>query len=131
MHRLARKHRVQPDALAALLEQFQTRLAELAASDDLDALQASEDNAWAHYQREAKQLSALRGKAAASLSKHVTAAMHELALAGGQLDIQLQPVSEPRAHGLEDVSFLVASHPGLPPGPLAKWRRAANCRASA
>ena len=120
MHRLARKNRVQPDALAVLLDQFQKRLAELAASDDLDALQASEDAARARYQTDASQLSALRRKAATALSKQVTAAMHELALAGGQLDIQLQPVSEPRAHGLEDISFFVASHPGLAPGPLAK-----------
>ena len=80
----------------------------------------NEDAAWARYQKEADRLTALRRKAAAALSKQVTEAMHELALAGGQLDIQLQPVSEPRAHGMEDVSFLVASHPGLPPGPLAK-----------
>ncbi|MBW8369774.1 MAG: DNA repair protein RecN [Thiobacillus sp.] len=120
MHRLARKHRVQPEALAALRGQFQSRLAELAASDDLDALQAKEEAAWAQYQSDAKQLTTQRRKAAAALSKQVTTAMHELALAGGTLDIQLQPVSEPRAHGLEDVSFLVSSHPGLPPGPLAK-----------
>ena len=120
MHRLARKHRVQPDALAALLQQFEARLAELAASDDLDALQASEDAAWARYQTDAKQLSAMRRKAATALSKQVTAAMHELALAGGQLDIKLQPVGEPRAYGLEDVNFLVASHRGLAPGPLGK-----------
>jgi DNA repair protein RecN (Recombination protein N) len=120
MHRLARKHRVQPEALAGLLEQFQARLGELAASDDLDALQAAEDAAWARYQTEAKQLGALRRKAAAALSKQVTAAMHELALAGGHLDIVLQPTGEPRAHGMEDISFLVASHPGLPPGPLGK-----------
>ncbi|PKM08230.1 MAG: DNA repair protein RecN, partial [Gammaproteobacteria bacterium HGW-Gammaproteobacteria-7] len=120
MHRLARKHRVQPDALADLLQQFEARLAELAASDDLDALQADEDAAWAQYQAAAKQLSAQRRKAATALSKQVTAAMRELALAGGTLDIQLQPVSEPRAHGLEDVGFLVASHPGLAPGPLGK-----------
>ncbi|MFH1816701.1 MAG: DNA repair protein RecN [Pseudomonadota bacterium] len=120
MHRLARKHRVQPDALASLLDRFQARLDELAASDDLDALQAAEDTAWTHYESEAKRLGAQRRKAATALSRQVTAAMHELALAGGHLDIVLQPVSEPRAHGLEDVSFLVASHPGLPPGPLAK-----------
>ena len=120
MHRLARKHRVQPDALAGLLEQFQARLAALDASDDLDALQASEAAAIAHYQQAAQQLSAQRSKAALALAKQVTAAMHELALAGGRLDIQLQPVSEPRAHGLEDVGFLVASHTGLPPGPLAR-----------
>lgn len=120
MHRLARKHRVQPDALGGLLEAFEVRLAELAASDDLDALQANEAVAWARYQTDANTLGAQRRKAAAALSKQVTAAMHELALAGGHLDIVLQPTSEPRAHGLEDVSFLVASHPGLPPGPLGK-----------
>ena len=120
MHRLARKHRVQPGALAGLLEQFGARLAELVAGDDLDALQAAEDAAFAHYQTAAQQLGALRRKSAAALSKQVTAAMHELALAGGHLDIVLQATSEPRAHGLEDVAFLVASHPGLAPGPLAK-----------
>ena len=120
MHRQARKHRVQPEALAGLLEQFQARLTELAASDDLDALQAREDAAWAQYQHDAKQLSTQRRKAATALSKQVTAAMHELALAGGHLDIVMQPTSEPRAHGLEDVAFMVASHPGLPPGPLGK-----------
>ncbi len=120
MHRLARKHRVQPDALAGLLEQFEMRLAALAAGDDLDALQASEDAALARYQSDARQLGALRRKAATALSKQVTAAMDELALAGGRLDIVLAPTAEPRAHGLEDVGFLVASHPGLPPGPLGK-----------
>ncbi|HUX30398.1 MAG: DNA repair protein RecN [Thiobacillus sp.] len=120
MHRLARKHRVQPEALADLLLQFEARLAELAASDDFDALQAAEDAAWTQYQAQANQLGALRRKAATALSKQVTAAMHELSLAGGHLDIQLQAVAEPRAHGLEDVGFLVASHPGLAPGPLAK-----------
>lgn len=120
MHRLARKHRVQPDALTRLLAQFETRLAELAAGDDLDALQAAEDAAFARYQSVAKQLGAKRHEAAVRLAKQVTAAMHELALAGGQFDIQLQPAPEPRAYGLEDVAFLVASHPGLPVGPLGK-----------
>ena len=120
MHRLARKHRVQPDVLAGLLEQFEMRLAALAAGDDLDALRAAEDTALAQYQADARQLGALRRKAATALSKQVTVAMGELALAGGQLDITLAPTGEPRAHGLEEVAFLVASHPGLPPGPLGK-----------
>ncbi|MEW6591113.1 MAG: DNA repair protein RecN [Pseudomonadota bacterium] len=120
IHRLARKHRVQPEALADTLRQFEARLAELAASDDLDALQSAETAAFARYQADAQQLGALRRKGAQALAKQVTAAMHELALAGGHLDIQLQPTNEPRAYGLEDVAFQVASHPGLPPGPLAK-----------
>jgi DNA repair protein RecN (Recombination protein N) len=120
MHRLARKHRVHPEDLGDLLDRLQARLAELTGDDAFDALQVKEDAAWAQYQVEAKQLSGQRRKAAAALAKQVTAAMHELALAGGRLDIALQPVGEPRAHGLEDVSFLVASHPGLIPGPLGK-----------
>lgn len=120
MHGLARKHRVQPEALAGLLDGYQARLSELAACDDVDALQAAEDAAFAQYLADAKQLGGLRRKAAAALSKQVTAAMHELALAGGHLEVALRAAGEPRAHGLEDVSFLVASHPGLPPGPLGK-----------
>ncbi len=120
MHRLARKHRVQPEDLGDLLARFQARLDELAADDAFDALQAKEDAAWSQYQAEAKQLSKQRAKAAAALAQQVTAAMHELALAGGRLDIALQSAAEPRAHGLEDVLFLVASHPGLTPGPLGK-----------
>jgi DNA repair protein RecN (Recombination protein N) len=120
MHRLARKHRVQPDALAGLMERFEARLAELAAADDLDALQAAEDAALSRYRDEAGVLGALRREGAAALSEQVTAAMRELALAGGHLDVRLQPAPEPRAGGLEEVSFLVASHPGLPPGPLGK-----------
>jgi DNA repair protein RecN (Recombination protein N) len=120
MHRLARKHRVSPDALVDLLEQFSARLAALSASDDLDALQVGEAAALARYHEGAKQLGARRRKAATALSKHVTAAMHELALAGGHFDVRLVPTGAPRAHGLEDVDFRVASHPGLAPGPLVK-----------
>ena len=57
-------HRTTPDERQKAL---QARLAELAASDDLDALQAHEDAAWAQYQTAAKQLGALRRKAASSI----------------------------------------------------------------
>lgn len=120
MHRLARKHRVQPDALAVLLTRFEARLAELAASDDLDALAAAEAAARADYQQRAAPLGALRREGARALTREVTTAMHELALAGGRFEVALTPASEARAHGLEDIEFRVASHPGLPPGPLGK-----------
>ncbi|MFN3716166.1 MAG: DNA repair protein RecN [Thiobacillus sp.] len=120
MHRLARKHRVQPDALAALRDQFGARLAELAASEDLDALAAAEEQAERTCRAAAQRLSAQRREAAHALAAEVTAAMCELALAGGHLDIVLLPLQEPRAYGLEDVEFRVASHPGLAPGPLGK-----------
>lgn len=120
VHGLARKHRLAPEALADLLAQFQSRLAALAADDDLDALQAREAAAWKAYQTAAAQLTTLRRKAAAALSAQVTAAMHELALGGGRFEVALAPTGEPRAYGMEEAAFLVASHPGLAPGPLGK-----------
>lgn len=120
MHRLARKHRVTPETLAGVLSRLQARLAALDASDDLDALLAQEAAAWKRYQTDAAQLTTLRRKAAEALSAQVTAAMHGLALAGGRFEVELAPTGEPRAYGMEETGFVVASHPGLAPGPLGK-----------
>lgn len=120
LHRLARKYRVQPDALGELLDRTQARLDELTAGDDLDALRADEEAAWSRYQEDAQRLTAQRREAAGRLSAQGTAAMRELALADGRLIVEVQATNEPRAHGLEEVGFLVSSHPDLPPGPLGK-----------
>ncbi len=120
LYRLARKHRVQPEALADLQFDLQQRLQALADEDDLPALEQAEQRALALYQARAGALSEARHEGAADLSSRVTEAMHELALAGGAFQVRLDPVSEPRAHGLEEVEFEVASHPGLPPGPLSR-----------
>lgn len=120
LHRLARKHRVQPDELAGLHDRYDTRLAALDADDDLDALAAAEAAAAQRYAAEAGHLSAARRRAAAALSAEVSAAMRELALADGRFEAALEPCAEPRAYGQEDVAFRVASHAGLAPGPLAR-----------
>ncbi|MEQ1663593.1 MAG: DNA repair protein RecN [Thiobacillus sp.] len=120
LHRLSRKHRVPADELAALLAQFQARLRSLAESDDLDALAAAETAAHTDCLQRARALSQTRQRAAVALSQQVTEAMHELALAQGRFEIALTPLDAPRAYGFEDIAFLVASHPGLPPGALAK-----------
>ena len=41
-------------------------------------------------------------------------------MAGGKLDIALNPLSEGGAHGLEQIEFLVAGHAGSTPRPLSK-----------
>ena len=120
MHRLARKHRVNPESLADLHRELQQRLQALSDEDNLEVLQQAEKNAWTTYQKRAGSLSKKRSQAATELSAKVTTAMHELALAGGTFQIALPAVPEPRAHGLEDVEFQVASHPGLPLGALGK-----------
>jgi DNA repair protein RecN (Recombination protein N) len=116
----ARKHRVAPDELPALLARWQARLAELDLAADPAALAEKEAAARAAYLAAAERLSAQRRRGAADLSTAVTAGMQQLAMAGGRFEVELTTHAEGTAHGLEDVQFLVAANPGQPPRPLAK-----------
>ena len=120
LHEAARKHRVRPDALHELLAETEARLATLAASLDADALVRAAARLEATYRALASQLSAKRQFAASELDDRVTAAMQDLAMAGGRFEIGLEPLTEPAAHGLERVEFRVAGHPRQPLGPLAR-----------
>jgi DNA repair protein RecN (Recombination protein N) len=46
--------------------------------------------------------------------------MQGLGMKGGRFEVQLEPLEEPAAAGLEQVSFLVAGHAGTTPRPVAK-----------
>jgi DNA repair protein RecN (Recombination protein N) len=120
IHNAARKCRVRPEDLPAKLESAQARQREMGEGGDAAALKKLEDEAHAACVAEAKKLSAGRRKAAKQLSGQVTAAMQELAMAGGRFEIGFHDVPEVSAHGLENVEFLVSSHQGVAPQPLAK-----------
>lgn len=120
IHDMARKQRVRPEALPQLLIDIEARLAELAATADADQLKREAAHAEACYRALAEQLSAKRDEAATELGHRVTAAMQELAMTGGRLEIALLPVDPPGSHGLESIEFQVASHPAQPLGPLAR-----------
>ncbi len=120
LHAAGRKFRVKPAELAQLAVELKQRLAELELAANPEALQkqvAASKNA---YLSLAKRLSEKRKAAASALSKSVTAGMQELAMGGGRFAVQLPPLDEPAAHGLEDVVFEVASHPSLPLRALGK-----------
>ena len=119
LHSASRKFHVAPEALSQELEQLSDRLQQLSDATDLDAIRAQEEKLAAAYQASAKQLSKARAAAAKSLSVAVTKAMQELSMSGGRFEIALN-TSEPAAHGLEQVEFLVAGHAGTTPRPLAK-----------
>jgi DNA repair protein RecN (Recombination protein N) len=120
LHSMARRLRTEPEALPGLLERLATRLDELEIASNLDALVAQEMAARAKYDEQAKKLSGQRKSAAAKLSKDVTAAMKELAMAGGRFTVALRPIEGGSAQGDEAVEFLVAANPGQEPRPLAK-----------
>ncbi|MCA8091489.1 DNA repair protein RecN [Burkholderia anthina] len=120
LHSTARKFRLPPDTLH---EEHAARRAQLAALDaaaDLGALEAAQAKAREAYLDDAKRLSKARTHAAKALGTAVTAGMQELSMAGGSFEVALVPLADGGPHGLEQVEFRVAGHPGVPPRPLAK-----------
>ena len=65
-------------------------------------------------------MSAARAKAAPALAKAITQAMQGLGMQGGVFDVELLSLPHESRHGLEDVAFLVAAHPGSTPKPVSK-----------
>ena len=120
IHTAARKYRVPPAELPVKLEAAKARLLELGEGGNAEALRRLEDEAHAAGVAEARKLSAGRRKAAKKLSEQVTAAMQELAMTGGQFDVELRAETELSAHGLETVEFLVSAHKDMALQPLAK-----------
>ena len=120
IHGAARKHRVRPEELLPLLEQWRGRMAELEGAGDDGVLAKEEAAASAQYQAAARELTRLRTSAAALLGTQVSAEMQRLSLSGGRFEVELQPLDEGAAFGLEQVEFLVAGHAGVEPRPLSK-----------
>ncbi|MDD3528236.1 MAG: DNA repair protein RecN [Gallionellaceae bacterium] len=115
----ARKFRLRPEELPALLEESMVRLAELERLADPAGLRAEAEAAGAAYLKLAGELGALRKKAAARLAKAVTEAMQRLSMQGGRFEAALVPC-EAEAGGLETVEFQVAPHAGQGLKPLAR-----------
>jgi DNA repair protein RecN (Recombination protein N) len=120
VHTTARKFKLQIVGIPGRLQDIKSRLAELAAGFDADALRERESQAQKAYKDVAAKLSSARKKGAADLSKKVTTSMQALAMAGGAFEISLNALAEGNAHGLEQIEFLVAGHAGATPRPLAK-----------
>ncbi|HET9338749.1 MAG TPA: DNA repair protein RecN [Casimicrobiaceae bacterium] len=120
LHDTARKHRVRPEALPDLLASTQAALDQLAAASDVDALERRARDTEEGYLGLARQLRAKRRFAASELEHRVTAAMHTLAMAGGRLEIALEPLAAPAAHGLDALEFRIAAHAKQPVGPLSR-----------
>ncbi len=116
----ARKYRVQPGELPALLALWKQRLAALDASADLAGLAARADAAQADYRRLAAQLSAGRQRVAGEMGVAVSALMQQLALASGRFEVALLPLAEGTANGLEQVEFRVGGLAGQEAKALAK-----------
>ncbi|MGQ0660427.1 DNA repair protein RecN [Sphingosinicella sp.] len=117
---LARKHRVEPDALPALADEL---AAKLTAIEDGGARVAALDSAFAEarlaYEEAALATSAARREAAARLDAAVAAELAPLKLEAARFRTAFAP-AEPSAAGIDRVEFEVSTNPGAPFGPLTR-----------
>jgi DNA repair protein RecN (Recombination protein N) len=117
---LARRFKRTPQELPALYVEWKTRLTQLDAATDLNALEATETKAAAAYQTQARKVSQARTQAAPKLASAITQAMQGLGMQGGRFEVQLDKTEQASASGLESITFLVAGHPGSTPRPVGK-----------
>ncbi len=119
---LARKHKVQVDDLAALMEQFET---DLQSIDDggvmLANLKKARDEAQIEYDHAALQLSDARVKAAEKLDREILSELAPLRLEKARFETRVE-TDEARAgpSGIDRVEFLIAANPGTPLAPIVK-----------
>jgi len=117
---LARKHRVEADALAALGEQMRGQLALIEQGGEriarLDAELVAARNA---YSAAAEALSALRHAAAKTLDAAVAAELAPLKLDSARFRTAIA-AAEAGPSGADRVEFEVSTNPGAPFGPLTR-----------
>jgi DNA repair protein RecN (Recombination protein N) len=116
----ARKYRVEPASLPDAMQERRARLAELGGEESLEKLREQEAAAEREYRSLAAELTRARRAAARKLGAEVTRTMQTLAMAGGRLEVALEPLEAPAAGGLEAVELRVAAHAGQEVAPLAK-----------
>ena len=117
---LARKHRVEPDALATLGEQLRSQLAAIEAGGKRIAqLDKDLTAARAAYMAEAVSLTERRRNAAVVLDAAVVAELAPLKLDAARFRTRIEP-AEPGPSGVDRVEFEVSTNPGSPFGPLIK-----------
>jgi DNA repair protein RecN (Recombination protein N) len=117
---LARKHRVEPDALADLAENMRAQLTAIELGGErIDALDAELQQARLRYSEVAGAVSAQRHKAAAKLDKAVESELAPLKLDSARFRTTIVQ-AEPGAGGTDKVEFEVSTNPGAPFGPLTK-----------
>ena len=120
---MARKHRVQPDDLAALATELAARLERLDAGENgIARIEATVKAAHADYDAATATVSTQRTAAARRLDGAVAGELAPLKLDAARFRTDVTPLAAEgwSAAGKDRVEFLIATNPGAPFAPLAK-----------
>ncbi len=128
IHALARKHRIQPEAILAHKKMLESEAEKLMhIQTHLAEMTQKLTEAESTYQNAAIVLSKSRKEAALALEKQVTACIQTLEMPNGHFKITFaEPNSKTEnktifsSHGIDEIEFLVSTNPGLPLQPLRK-----------
>jgi DNA repair protein RecN (Recombination protein N) len=117
---LARKHRVEPDALAALGEELVAKLALIEAGGErIATLEGKLADARTAFDEKAGELRERRTEAAAQLDTAVAGELPPLKLDAANFRTALTE-ADPGPAGIDRVEFEVSTNPGAPFGPLTR-----------
>ncbi|HVJ01346.1 MAG TPA: DNA repair protein RecN [Sphingomonas sp.] len=120
---VARKHRVQPDELPALLDELGGRLERVESGGaGIARLEHAVEEAHRAYHGAARALSGARSAAAARLDAAVETELKPLKLDAARFRTTVEPLDQGQwsAYGMDRVEFQVSTNPGAPFAPLIK-----------
>jgi len=120
---LARKHRVEPDALADLAAELSARAEAIDAGEERVArLESEVTSARERFVQAAQTLSKSRAAAAGKLDKAVARELAPLKLDAARFRTVVEPLPEGQwsAAGADRVEFEISTNPGSPFAPLIK-----------
>lgn len=117
---LARKHNVLPDELAVFGDDIALKLKAIdLGAGEIDVLEKQLTSAQADYDRAADVLSLARHKAAHELETAMAGELAPLKLERAEFVTDVETTT-PSADGIDAVTFMVATNPGAPAGPINK-----------
>ena len=123
LHRLARKHRVEPSELYGHALSLRERLAAISGADGrLSGMEARYAQDLKAFHKLAAELSKARAQAGKRLGQAVNARLAELGMVSSRFEVALNSDSTaaPSPRGHDHIEFLVSTNPGQPPKPLIR-----------
>ena len=116
-----RKYGPTLEEVISFLENSGARLLELDSSDTkIQELTTLELSLGKQATELAKNMTALRTKAASALAKAVTTELAALAMTGASLEVSVSSGPELGSHGADQISILLSAYPGAEPRALGK-----------